>query len=617
MCGIAGFINSKCSESHLSAMLLAMKHRGPDDEGIFVDEKQNIGLAQVRLSIIDLSMGGHQPMWGKDKQHVIVFNGEIYNFHSIKIVLVKLGHTFHSSSDTEVLLKAYEVWGTECLQRINGMFAFAIYDQVKQILFLARDRFGEKPLYFYQGSDNEFIFASEIRGLLATGRVKAELNLAVLPEFLAFQTVHRPATLLKDVNLLEPGTYLVVDRHTVQKRRYWQPAICENTNDVSGAANKVLELFIESVKGRLISDAPLGAFLSGGIDSTILVGVASSMVRSFNTYTVAFDDAAFKDGYYAEIAAKKFGTQHHEIKLSMKDVVHQVPEALGAIDHPSADGVNTYIISKAVRTSGIEVALSGLGGDEIFGGYASFRQLSGLTKTSRNIKRVPAVIRKALARMFLNNQSSIPLLKKAHYLQSDLSMEDNYLLTRRYFFPQQIRKLMPEGKSVVSKVEVLYHRTDQFYSAISTWEMEYYMHDVLLRDTDQMSMANSLEVRTPFLDFPLIEYVLGLPDSMKFERDVNKSLFVNALKEFIPEELKHRPKQGFSMPFDRWMRNELQSFCEQRINYLESIDLFHSGSVRYFWNFFLKKNQSVNWARLWLLVSLSYWMERNSIECPR
>lgn len=614
MCGISGYINTNLSKENLQNMLLCMKHRGPDDDGLFISANGKTGLGQVRLSIIDLSAHGHQPMFSDDGNWLIVFNGEIYNFKDIRAKLQAAGHQFKSNSDTEVLLHAYQKWGIDCLQELNGMFAFAIHNIRKNTTFIARDRFGEKPLYYQQTAGNGFVFASEIRSLLASTAVAPKLNRKVLPEFLAQQTVHYPNTLIENVYSLEPAHYVLIGENTFEKKCYWQAQIQPAEISHEQALKQVRDLFIDSVDKRLISDAPLGAFLSGGIDSTILVGVAANINKTkFNTYTVAFDNPAFKDGYYSQIAAKHFGTIHHEIKLSLNDVLHEIPQALQSIDHPSADGVNSYLVSKAVKSAGLKVALSGLGGDEIFGGYASFKQLSNLTQNNKYVQLVPQALRKGISNTVVNTNSSIKLQKISAYLQSDLSIENNYAITRQYFFNNQIKEL---SKSTFAGYNILKENipAPYSYSTISKLELNYYMHDVLLRDTDQMSMSNSLEVRAPFLDHRLLELVLSIPNSHKTDSKINKSLFVKALIDFIPEELLYRPKQGFVMPFDHWMRNELNSYCKQKLTYLKEKDIFDAHAIDHYWQCYLNKTDNVNWARLWLLVSFANWLETNNIN---
>lgn len=612
MCGIAGGYKVDVNEQNLMDMVQAMKHRGPDDNGHWLDTNCQIGLGHARLSIIDLTASGHQPMLSSSQRFVISFNGEIYNYRSLRTQLAQLGVSFQSSSDTEVLLAAFEQWGVECLPKLEGMFGFALYDKQEDRLLLARDRFGEKPLYYYVTDKVGIWFASELKGLLASGQVPRKLNTARLGEWLALQTVHHPNSLVKEVYVLPPASYLVIQNGKVSTTRYWKPLRERGEVEAPTAQRKVRELLVHSVEQRLVSDVPVGAFLSGGIDSTVLVGVASAMHKQFNTYTVAFDDAAFKDGYYAAIAAKKFGTNHHEIKLSMAEVLQQVPDALAAIDHPSADGVNSYIVSKAVRAAGIKVALSGLGGDELFGGYASFGQLASIARYAPVLKLIPRMARGRLGRAMVTFKPTIPNRKRQAFLSSDLSLEGNYLLTRRYFFDDQAKKLL--GKSAFDMPDLEADAQAWPYASISRFEMDFYMHDVLLRDTDQMSMKSSLEVRCPFLDSELAKYVWSLPDELKKATTINKPLLVNAMRDFIPDELVSRPKQGFSMPFDRWMRNELRSFCESKLSELKSTGVVSPNAVDQVWLNFLKGHPSVNWARVWLLVSLSSWMQTHRIE---
>jgi len=376
------------------------------------------------------------------------------------------------------------------------------------------------------------------------------------------------------------------------------------------ASQSVRDLFIQSVKYRLVSDVPVGAFLSGGIDSTVITGVASSVHPSFNTYTVAFKDAKFEDGKYAAIAARKFNTRHHEIQLSDGDVLQQLPEALNAIDHPSADGINTYIVSKAVRQAGVRVALSGIGGDEVFAGYSSFKLLARLCKISPWLKLAPLKARVAAAEWLKSGSASIGRKKLSAFLKSGMDLQSNYFLTRQYFFEDNLKQF---GFPMNDDLGRLPSTGRHLLGDVSELELTYYMHDVLLRDADQMSMAHALEVRAPFLDSALVNFVVALPDSLKLSSQGNKPLLVGALREFIPDELVHRPKQGFAMPFDRWMKNELNSFCEKQIQFLEGTNLFSAGSVVLEWKKFIAGHASTNWARVWLLVSLSNWIQKNGI----
>lgn len=612
MCGICGAINIRIEKSTLDAMVDSLRHRGPDDSGIYTDES-GIALGQTRLSIIDLSSGGHQPMVSSDGRHVMVFNGEIYNFLELQDQLKKVGYEFRSGSDTEVLINAFDHWGVECLGRLKGMFAFAIYDKVGRSLFIARDRFGEKPLYYSRTTSGGFLFASELRSLLVSGAIERELNTDVIGEFLSTQTVHPPATLVKDISALESGHYILVSENSFEKKCYWKPTVGRNDDDLTTAFSRVRELFMASVGRQLISDVPLGAFLSGGIDSTILVGVASLLSsKKFSTYTVAFDDSEFKDGYYSQKAADFFKTDHHEIKLKIDDVLHQVPAALNAFDHPSADGINTYLVSGAVAKSGLKVALSGIGGDEIFAGYDNFKLLSSLQEKSRWIGLFPKSARRGLTSLFERDQISIHTKKKLAYLKSNLSLSAAYEITRKFYFDLQIEKFgLKNRRNIIQSIEFQHGNS---FSAISELELQYYMHDVLLRDTDQMSMNHALEVRAPFLDYELVDYVMSLPDDFKKDKSVNKPLFVNALMEFIPEELISRQKQGFSMPFDRWIRNELHSFCSDRLRNLKSMGLLEPDYIDSVWKQFKIKPQTINWSRIWLLVSLSNWISKNGIR---
>lgn len=611
MCGIAGVFNHPATPAMLASMASSLAHRGPDDHGIFHDPQRHIGLVHTRLSIIDLSAGGHQPMASTTGNEIVVFNGEIYNYLQIKAELQGLGRTFSTGSDTEVLLEAYQQWGENCVERFEGMFAFALFDYTRDLLFVARDRFGEKPLYYSLLPQHGVLFGSEVRAMLKSGLCAAELDRTQLAFYLQQQSTHFPLTLVKNVLLIPPGHTCTFTRYSFKMRQYWSLSHSRSQATFSDASKTVRDLFIQSVKYRLVSDVPVGAFLSGGIDSTVITGVASSLHPAFNTYTVAFKDAKFEDGKYAAIAARKFNTRHHEIQLSDGDVLQQIPEALNAIDHPSADGINTFIVSKAVRQAGIKVALSGIGGDEVFAGYSSFSLLATLNKVSPLLKLVPSTIRVRLANWLWAGHANIGRKKLSQYLKSDMDLKSNYLLTRQYFFDDNLKRF---GLMPFNRLESRQRTGRNFLGDVSELELTHYMHDVLLRDTDQMSMAHALEVRAPFLDSALVDYVVALPDSLKVSSKGNKPLLVGALREFLPDELVHRPKQGFAMPFEHWMKNELNTFCEKQIKFLDGTDLFRRGSVALAWQEFIAGAASTNWARAWLLISLSHWIQKNNIR---
>ena len=620
MCGIVGFLghlDKQAREESVSHMVSTISHRGPDDEGILsVDD---VTLGHRRLSVIDLSEAGHQPMISSDGRYAIVYNGEVYNFKDIKPELSD--YPFRSQTDTEVILAAYCKWGKECLKKFNGMFAFAIWDRESKELFVARDRLGIKPLYYYQ-DNGLFLFSSEIRSLLASDRVLKKINRQALYQYLSYQTVLTPNTLIKDVMMLEAGHYMYINKAGKEISSYWDITQIKNNNenrsygevckDVKGALYK-------SVEKRLVSDVPMGAFLSGGIDSSALVGVYSDIsAHRVSTFSVEFDDSIFNESHYAQQIANKFKTDHHVVPIRVKEVLKKLPEFLGSYDHPSADGLNSYIISQAVKKEGITVALSGLGGDEIFAGYPIFSAFKkGLF--SRWITQCPLALRSILANMGYRIKPSFSMQKLKTYLSSkSVSFQEFYNLFHTFLNSQQIFEVANTHyndhhiKKVLEGVQEK-SRSNYQLSAISIAEMNFYLQDILLRDTDQMSMQHALEVRVPFLDHELVDLVLGIQDKMKLGR-TSKKLLVDSLEGLLPREIVDRKKQGFVFPIEKWMKQDLKEFCGQSIKSLSKRDFFVEDGVRGYWKNFLDGDKSVSWTTFWSWVVLERWLEKVNID---
>ncbi|MEL7121458.1 MAG: asparagine synthase (glutamine-hydrolyzing) [Bacteroidota bacterium] len=616
MCGITGILSPTPQDNitALKAMTSALTHRGPDDEGHW--KKGRVALAQRRLSIIDLSSAGRQPMMSADGRHVLVYNGEIYNFQSIKQELSD--YPFQSNTDSEVLLAAYQKWGVECLQKLNGMFAFAIYDQQKKETFIARDRLGIKPLYYTIQSDN-ILFASEIRSLLASGIVTTKINQDNLVDYLRYQTVHAPSTILDKIFMLPPACYMLVDQNnTIKLQTYWKET---NTNTVAHVSQnwqqQVQQCLSKAVQKRLISDVPLGAFLSGGIDSSAIVALMAQHQSSVKTFNISFKEETFSEAPYARMVAEKFKTDHHEIVLSGDDFLSLIPDALNAMDHPSGDGPNTYIVSKATKEAGITVALSGLGGDELFGGYPIFRRAYKLQQLSI-LRKSPFFLRKNIGNIYHLLKPGMNG-KKMQALLAQKQLDALYMhpVSRQVLMDDQINKLLHYDlapNSINTKIHKL-RRTKNFkalpfLSKISILELTTYMQNVLLRDTDQMSMAHALEVRVPFLDHELVELALNIPDQIKFPHSPKK-LLVEAMGDLLPSEIVNRPKMGFVLPYEEWMKKELRSFCEDRIKLLADSLLFDGKTLLALWESFLKGDPSTSASRLWQLVVLGHWIEKN------
>lgn len=626
MCGINGLISSELAaeqrEEIIKRMNECLSHRGPDHDGIFSEHA--ITLGHRRLSIIDLSAEGNQPFFSVDKRYAIVYNGELYNYRDLRLELQrsKMGtaeqpYFFSTSSDTEVVLAAYIRWGLGCLERFNGMYAFAIYDRETKRIVAARDRLGVKPFY-YSYSDQGFIFSSEVRPILRSGVRKFTINKSAIGEYAMYQTVHAPATIIKEIKMLLPGHYLEVEEGKAVITKYYDINLIaprRKEEDYEQCCRRVSDLLGASVQKRLVADVPFGAFLSGGIDSSVVVGlmsqVSSEKVRTFN---VSFNEEEFSESKYARLIAKRFNTEHHEIKLLPQDFLKGLPEALEAMDHPGGDGPNTYIVSKATKERGIKMALSGIGGDELFAGYDVFRRMSQLQKKTW-INRIPRHGRVAAGLLLKLKKKTAATEKIAELLaQDEIRLETAYPLVRSVFTQKELERLTTAAdplKRVREIVSAVPQNENHLLSSVSMAEIGSYLQNVLLRDADQMGMAVALEIREPFLDYQLAEYVLSLSDDLKFPH-TPKKLLVDSMKDLLPDEIINRPKMGFTLPWTHWMKNELRDFCESNLSELCSRQLFHEKGISLLWQRFLAGDQRAGWSRIWHLVILNHWISSNS-----
>lgn len=623
MCGINGIIGFS-DVNEVSAKLVLMnktlQHRGPDDNGKWLSSECALG--QQRLSIIDLSAAGHQPMLSLDERYVIVFNGEIYNFLEVKNKLV-IDFDFKTKTDTEVILAAFIKWGKKCVDELNGMFAFAIWDTITKELFIARDRLGVKPLY-YVFENNIFAFSSEIRPLLKAGFAPKKLDYNSLIDYLQYQTVHAPNTILQNVKMLMPGCTLTLKNNTITIEQYWDISSKINTNlssnkSYSEICTDVNKLFTDSVQSRLIADVPFGAFLSGGIDSSAVVGVMSKISnQKVKTFTITFDESEFSEAKYAQKIADKFNTEHHEIKLKPNDFLQQIPNALNAMDHPSGDGPNTYIVSQATKNAGVTMALSGIGGDELFAGYDVFKRSLSL-RNNNWLTSFPSFAKQAAAQIMMKFKPGVAS-NKFNYLLNlpNWEIKNTFPFARTVMLDHQLNFILNKQQSnfdneVLDGIKNIPELTTHLLSTVSVAEITTYMQNVLLRDTDQMSMAHALEIREPFLDYNLVEYVLSVTDKNKFPV-TPKKLFVDAMGDLLPQDIVNRKKMGFTLPWKHWMTNELKQFCEERIISLSKREYFNEKNLLEFWNQFLQNHPSVTWSRIWYLVVLENWMQQHEIE---
>ena len=621
MCGIAGIFGMKdmrVAAKTVQRMTDSIAHRGPDDQGTYADDY--VALGHARLSIIDISTAGHQPMKSSDGSLEIIYNGEFYNYIDVRKKISD--YRFNTKTDTEVILAAYHKWGKDCVKHINGMFAIALWDKSKKELFIARDRLGIKPLYYYK-SNGQLLFASEIRSLLDSGLVPKKINRNVISEYFTYQTVHAPQTIIEDVMMLMPGHYMVISRDDIQIEKYWD-LITDHTHldkDISYTeiCSDVRTLLEQAVERRLMSDVPFGAFLSGGIDSSAIVGLMSNVLDSpVKTFNISFDESEFGEAKFAKLIANKFKTEHHELLLRPNDFLNLLPDALNAIDHPSGDGPNSYVVSKVTRENGITMALSGLGGDELFAGYPIFNRTLDVMK-QKWFWSLPVSIRKSMGNVINKLIPGVSGRKLKQLIEMEApTVESIYPISRQTNSPDDIAKLV-NTKSHPDKVELLLADALKssnelaVLSKVSIAEIATYMQNILLRDTDQMSMASALEVRVPFLDHKLVEYALGIPDKYK-KPTFPKKLLVESLGDLLPNEIVHRKKMGFSFPWQHWIKNELQSFCDERIQSLAHREFINESYLKDKWQRFLKGDPAVRWPEIWTCVVLENWMIENGID---
>lgn len=628
MCGINGFISNSFSKEQrnkiVQTMNVKLAHRGPNNDGLWSDE--HISLGHRRLSIIDLSPESNQPILSNDNRYVIIYNGELYNYKDLKLELQRSAqgvnfspYFFKTNSDTEVILAAYIRWGSQCLQYFNGMYAFAIYDTQLNKLFIARDRIGVKPLYYYYG-DEGFVFSSEIRPIIHSAIKSFSINQIALAEYVMYQTVFAPNTIVKGIKMLMPGHFIEFENSVATITGYYNiNKITQPNNDLNyrQICDKVNELLTYSVQQRLVADVPFGAFLSGGIDSGAIVGLMSKVsTEKIQTFNISFDESEFSESKYAKIISNKFNTQHHEIKLTPADFLLQLPEALNAMDHPSGDGPNTYIVSKATKNAGITMALSGIGGDELFAGYDVFKRMAELQKKSW-LNALPKFTRQMGGNIIQKRKKSVSGNKIAELLGVDkINFESAYPLSRSVFTKHELSILLKntDAFSEIQKiVKLIPQQKNYLLSAVSIAEIGTYLQNVLLRDTDQMSMAVALEVREPFLDYKLIEFALSVNDENKYPH-TPKKLLIDSLGDLLPNEIVNRPKMGFTLPWQTWLKNELKAFCEKNINELSDYDFCIKQNVQNLWKRFLNNDKTVTWSRIWHLVVLNNWLKTNKLE---
>jgi len=577
MCGIAGFTqfnNHFGDNKTLTAMGDAILHRGPDAGGTYLEE--HIGLSHRRLSIIDLSESGNQPLTSHDQQYVIAFNGEIYNFLELREKMASEGYPFKTHTDTEVILALYEKMGTDCLKEINGMFAFAIWDKTTESLFIARDRIGKKPLYYYPIA-NDVVFASELKAILTLDSIPREIRLDALHDFFAYQYVPDPKTIFKDIFKLEPGHFLTVNANGIKKQQYWDISFKNQTLQTEEEIKHELQDVINRcTRSRMVSDVPLGAFLSGGVDSSGIVATMAKISKTpITTCSIGFDASQFNETEFALKVAEQYQTNHHEFTVhqNVKDNLEQI---VRFFDEPFADPslIPTFFVSQLARQK-VTVAIAGDGGDEVFAGYEKY----SIDHIENRIRKLfPQLIRKVIFPPLakLTAIFNFRLCKKATTLLNTLSLDPDmgfYLSNAQITDTLWNKMASPETLSILGD----YHPstiTTGFYqnsdgkdhlSKILYTDMKTYLPGDILVKVDRMSMANSLEVRAPILDYKLIEFATTIPSKYKFKNGEKKHILKEAFKQDLPDDILYRKKMGFSVPLALWLRTEIKDLAEKVI----------------------------------------------------
>lgn len=590
MCGIAGILGATYAVDRMEQlshrMQTALQHRGPDDRGVYQSPDSQTALVHTRLSILDLSAAGHQPMSTPDGRYWISFNGEIYNFRQLRSQLEAIGKQFHSQTDTEVILQLYQHMGAACVEQLRGMFAFAIWDDLEKTCFLARDPLGIKPLYYWQ-SGSMLVFASELRTLLASGLPSRQLSTVGLHGYLTTGSVPEPHTLIEEIYCLGAGHWMEWKRGSIQQSQYWHLQFRADAIAQPEAINHVRLALLDSVQHHLVSDVPVGVFLSGGIDSTAIVALARQLGGgALRTFAIAFEEAAWNEGAIAQRVAQHFATDHTECVMTAALGRSLLPKFLNAIDQPSIDGFNTFCVSQLAGMNGTNVVLSGLGSDELFGGYRSFHAIPQMLRFAKRLRHL-ALLSTLIGKGLEQGGRSARLRRLGHFLQQQPDAYNAYRSFRGIFTPTEadaiVRHYLP-GQTLPPQSTDRFDPQQSLADTISWLEISNYMRNQLLRDSDVMAMAWGLELRVPFVDRGLLDAIATIPSQLRLAP--GKQLLTQAVPE-IPEWVVNRPKQGFVFPFEAWLQGEWRDEA-QAVPQLPGISL-------------------QPWYRRWSLVVLQHW----------
>ncbi|GAB5558170.1 MAG: asparagine synthase (glutamine-hydrolyzing) [Schleiferiaceae bacterium] len=603
MCGILGQRSSILDQDRFSQALSLIEHRGPDNTGMERVAGDCL-LGHTRLSIIDTSALGNQPMALRDDGVTVVFNGEIYNYQELQEDLKKEGVKFYSHSDTEVILQLYKRKGPQFVNALRGIFAIGIYDQQSEKLYVYRDRLGVKPLYFYN-RNGEFAFSSEVKSIKSLFP-NISLNMNAIASFLRLGSVASPSSVFNEIEMVEPGHYLEVDKNnSVVATRYYFQDYTPNSLSYEENVAQVREGVMDAVKSRMVSDLPVGAFLSGGIDSSIVVAaMRKHSNQNLSTFSIDFSEGSFSEGSIAQLVANRYETNHHREVVTSDDFKKEFFNILNSIDSPTVDGVNTYFVSKFTKEQGITVALTGNGGDEIFGGYPSFEHYQKLLSVQ---SKIPGGLRS-----LIGSFSNLPLSDRYRKLFDFMGSKGNpqvnsYFAVRGMINPSLLKELVTFDfqESYISDLQSQFNDCDfySFENEVSYLESNAYMLNQLLRDSDNMSMKHALELRVPLLDQKLVSTVNQIPGKYKH----GKRLLIDAFSADLPEEVYNRKKQGFTFPFEVWMRGEMANEVKE-LFFLPNT-LLNPKVLDKMWKDFM--NKKLSWSRIWTVVVLNYYLKHN------
>ena len=632
MCGISGFLTYQTvnipDEGVLRSMRDTLLHRGPDDSGEFISPLDDGGpfvfFGHRRLSIIDLT-SGHQPLSNENGKIWVTFNGEIYNFQELRHQLEALGHQFKTNSDTEVIAHAYEEYGESCLRHFNGMFAIGIWDGMRKRLFLARDRLGKKPLY-YSVMNDTFLFASELKALLAYPCFSRKVDPLSFMKYLFFEYIPCPHTIFNDAKKLPPASYLIWQKGGVKIKEYWSPFDSENNEKnllEPEVESRMIELLRQSVKRRLISDVPLGVFLSGGIDSSAITAFAQEEARGkIKTFSIGFEDPSFDESKYARVASEYLGTDHHEQTMTPADLLNLVPNLPDILDEPMADAsiLPTYLLSKFTRRY-VTVALGGDGGDELFAGYPTYLAHKFARPYEFVLGSLHPIV-SVLGNLLPVSDDNISFDFKVKKFLSGIGYPDgirNSVWLGSFSFPELKKVLSPDMNTQFNQARLTEEITSygkeyplkDKTTLLQYLDLKLYLQDDILVKVDRASMACSLEVRAPFLDHELVEFMMNLPSSLKLRRLTTKYLLKKAIKKFLPKEITQRDKKGFGVPIAKWVKGPLRELFGDLLAYdrIRREGFLNPDYVTALFQDHLS-NKRDNRKQLWTLLVWELWVDR-------